>query len=55
MKRASSHRGLSWRHTPDPTLKTAFRWNLRSILRDPADFLADIVHSCACRKCVIRP
>ncbi|KAK7065187.1 hypothetical protein SK128_002676 [Halocaridina rubra] len=27
--------------TPDPTLKTAFRRNLRSILGDPADFLAD--------------
>ncbi|KAK7076787.1 hypothetical protein SK128_022536 [Halocaridina rubra] len=27
--------------TPDPTLKTAFRRNLRSILGDPEDFLAD--------------
>ncbi|KAK7074079.1 hypothetical protein SK128_006444, partial [Halocaridina rubra] len=27
--------------TPDPTLKTAFRRNLRSILGDPADFLTD--------------
>ncbi|KAK7085347.1 hypothetical protein SK128_018484, partial [Halocaridina rubra] len=27
--------------TPDPTLKTAYRRNLRSILGDPADFLAD--------------
>ncbi|KAK7006066.1 hypothetical protein SK128_000296 [Halocaridina rubra] len=27
--------------TPDPTLKTAFRRNLRSTLGDPADLLAD--------------
>ncbi|KAK7086459.1 Amyloid protein-binding protein 2 [Halocaridina rubra] len=35
-----SNSGL-YAKTPDPTLKTAFQRNLRSILGDPADFLAD--------------